>query len=88
MKQFNIITSIVYEGLITSTVITGGVSIVTFTSDAGLLVDIALTGTSLLFSLATAASQKSFKIFTMKQEGHEATKGLASIADGWIAWLI
>ena len=70
MKQLNTVTSMVYEGLSTSTTITGGVSIATFTSGAGLPVDIALSGTSLLFSLATATLQKSFKIFTIKQEEH------------------
>ena len=53
-------------GLITSTVITGGVSIAAFASGAGLPVDIVLSGTSRLFSLATAITRKSFKIFTGK----------------------
>ena len=51
MEQFNTITSLVYAGLIASTVITGGVSITTFTSGTGLLVDTALRGTSLFFLL-------------------------------------
>ena len=71
MKQFNTVTSMVYEGLSTSTTITGGVSTATFTSGAGLPVDIALSGTSLLFSkrrlvplnAISATLQKSFKIF-------------------------
>ena len=69
MKQFNAVTSMVYEGLSTSATITGGVSIATFTTGTGLPVDIALSA-SLLFSLATATLQKSFKIFTIKQEEH------------------
>ena len=86
MKRFNTITSIVDTVLIMSTVITGGVSIATFASFAGLPVDIALSRTSLLFSLATAITQKSFKMFTVKQEKHDAIKLLAqskldSIAD-------
>ena len=62
MKQFNTITAIVDTGLITSTVITGGISISAFASGVGLPVGIALSGTSLLLSLATAIAQKSFKI--------------------------
>ena len=86
MKRFNTITSIVDTCLITSTVITGGVSIAAFASGVGLPVGIALSGTSLLFSLATAITRKSFKIFTVKQEKHDAIKMLAqrkldSIAD-------
>ena len=86
MKRFNTFTSIVDTGLITSTVITGGVSIAALSSGVGLPVGIALSGTSLLFSLATAITRKSFKIFTVKQEKHDAIKLLAqskldSIAD-------
>ena len=54
MKRFNTITGIVDTGLITSTVITGGISIAAFASGVGLLVGIVLSGTSLLLSLATA----------------------------------
>ena len=68
MKQFTTIASIVGTGLITSTVITGGVSIATFASDIDLPVGIALSRTSLLFTLATAITQKFFKILTVKQE--------------------
>ena len=50
MKQFNTITSLIDAGLITSTVITGGVSIAAFASDIGLSVGIALSVSSLLFS--------------------------------------
>ena len=35
------------------------------------------SGTSLLLSLATAITRKSFKIFTLKQEKHDAIKLLA-----------
>ena len=54
MKRFNTITGIVDTGLITSTVITGGISIAAFANGVGLPVGIALSGTSLLLSLATA----------------------------------
>ena len=77
MKPFNTIAGIVDTGLITSTVITGGISIAAFASGVGLPVRIALSGTSLLFSLATTFTRKSFKIFTVKQEKHDAIKLLA-----------
>ena len=54
MKRFNTITGIIDTGLITSTVITGGISIAAFASGVGLPVGIVLSGTSLLLSLATA----------------------------------
>ena len=68
MKRFNAITSIVDIGLITLTLITEGVSITAFASGVALPVGIAKSGTSLIFSLATAITQKFFKIFTAKQE--------------------
>ena len=77
MKRFNTITGIVDTGLITPTVITGGISIAVFASGVGLRVSIALSGTRLLLSLATAITRKSFKIFTVKQEKHDAIKLLA-----------
>ena len=77
MKRFNTITGIVDTGLIASTVITGGISIAAFASDVGLPVGIALSGTSLLLSLATAITRQSFKIFSVKQEKHNAIKLLA-----------
>ena len=77
MKRFNTITGIVDTGLITSTVITGGISIAAFGSGIGFLAGIALSGTSLLFSRATAITQKSYKIFTVKQEKHDSIKLLA-----------
>ena len=77
MKRFNMIIGIVDTALITSTVITGGISIAAFASGVGLPVGIALSGTSPLLSLATTITQKSFKIFTVKQEKHDAIKLLA-----------
>ena len=77
MKRFNTITGIVDTGLITSTVITAVISIVADASGVGLSVCVALSGTTLLFSLATAITQKSFKIFTVKQEKHDAIRLLA-----------
>ena len=51
--------------------------IAAFASGVGLPVGVALGGTSLLFSLATVITQKSFKIFIVKQEKHDAIKLLA-----------
>ena len=51
MKRFNTITVIVDTGLIISTVITGGISIPAFASNAGLPAGIALSGTSYFFFL-------------------------------------
>ena len=58
--------------LITSTKITGGIRIAAFASGVGLPVGIALSRTSLLLSLATAITRKSFKILTVKQGKHDA----------------
>ena len=77
MKRFNTITGIVDTGLITSTVITGGISIAAFASVVGLSVGIALSGTSLLLSLATAITRKSFKIFSVNQGKHNSIRLLA-----------
>ena len=88
MKRFNTITGIVDTGLITSTVITGGISIAAFGSGIGFLAGIALSGTSLLFSRATAITQKSYKIFTVKQEKHDSIKLLAQSKLGSIANII
>ena len=54
MKRFNTITGIVDTGLITSMVITGGISIAALASAVVLPVGIALGGTNLLLFLATA----------------------------------
>ena len=59
------------------TVITGGTSTAPFASGVGLPVGLTLSGTSLLLSLATVITQKSFKTFTVKQEKHDAIKLLA-----------
>ena len=88
MKRFNTITGIVDTGLITSTVITGGISIAAFASGVGLPVGIALSGTSLLLSLATVIIQKSFKTFTVKQEKHDSIKLLAQTKLGTIVNII
>ena len=57
--------------------ITGGIYIAAFVSGADLPVGITLSGTSLLLSLATVITRKSFKTFTVKQEKHNSIKLLA-----------
>ena len=93
LKQFNTITGIVDTGLITSTVITGRISFAAVASGVGLPVGTALSGTSLLLSLATVIARKSFKNFTVKQEKRDAIKLLAqskldSIANAGRRYLI
>ena len=53
MKQFNTITGIVDTGLITITVITGGISTAAFASVVGLPVGITLGMAGLVFPLVT-----------------------------------
>ena len=83
MKRFNTIASIVDTGLITSTVITGGISTAALASSVGLPVGATLGGASLLLSLATVITRKSFKTITVKQEKHKllAQSQLDSIAN-------
>ena len=88
MARFNTITGIVDTDLITSTVITGAISIATFASGVDLPVGIALSETSLLLSLATVITRKSFKTFTAKQEKHDPIKALAQSKLGSIANII
>ena len=57
--------------------INGGISITAFASGVVLPLGIALSGTSLLLSLATAITRKSFKIFTVKQGKYNSIKLLA-----------
>ena len=64
-------------GLITSTVITGGISIAAFANGVGWPVGTVLSGTALLVSLATVITRKYFKTFTVQQEKHDAIKLLA-----------
>ena len=86
MKRFNTIIDIVDMGLITSTVITGGISIAASANGVSPPIDIALRVICLLVSLAMVITRKFFKIVTVKQEKHNAIKLLAqskldSVAD-------
>lgn len=71
IKRSNTIVSVLNTGLITSIVITGGLSIAAFAVGAGLLVGIDL---GWLSSVAAAITQKVFKIFTVKQEKQDAIR--------------
>ena len=64
-------------GLITSTVVTGGISIAAFASGVGLSVGIALGGASLFFSAITTATRKPSKPLTVRREKHDSIKLLA-----------
>ena len=57
--------------------ISGWISIAAFASGIGLPVGIAASGPSLLLSVATVITRKSFKTFTVKQEKHDSIKLLA-----------
>ena len=77
IQRFNTITSVLDTSLITTTAITGGISIAAFASGIGLPIGITLSATSLLLSLATTITRKTVGIFTVKQKKHEAIKLLA-----------
>lgn len=66
MEGFNTIRRIVDTGLISPTVITEGFSIPEIAKGVDLPAGNALSGTKLLFSLATAFLWKLFKISTIK----------------------
>ena len=73
-------------GLITSTVITGRISIAPSANGVSPSVEIALRVICLLLFLAIVITRTTFKIFTVKQENHDAIKLLAqskldSVAD-------
>ena len=51
--------------------ITGSKSIAAFASGVAIPVGIALTGTSLLLSIATTVTQKSLSAMNVKQKKHE-----------------
>ena len=85
-KRLNIIIGIVDTGLITSAVITGGVSIPEFASGFGLPIGAAFGGLGVVLSLLTVATQKFSRGQTVKQGKHNAIMLLAqskldSIAD-------
>ena len=76
MKGFNAIKGVLDTGLLTSAVVTGVLFTAGFEVGAGLPLGVAVSWTTLLFSLATAITLKYFKIFTMQHETkkHDASK--------------
>lgn len=69
IKQFNTITSMIDKDLMKLKFIIGGVSIDAFEISVVLHAGIALCETNLIFSLG-----EYFRINTVKQENHDATK--------------
>ena len=61
MKQFNTIPNVVDTGLIIPTVITEWVSIAAFAIDASIPVEVAISGTSLHFSLTIVVRKNPIK---------------------------
>ena len=76
-KRSNTILSIAETGLITSTMLTGGIPIAALASGVGLPIGIAFSGTSLLLSLKTPATRKYLKTSIVTQEKHDSIKLLA-----------
>ena len=76
-KRSITILSIAETGLITSTMLTGGIPIAALASGVGLPIGIAFSGTSLLLSLKTPATRKYLKTSIVTQEKHDSIKLLA-----------
>ena len=73
IKRSITILSIADTGLITSTVLTGGISITALASGVGMPVGIALGGGQPIFSLITPATRK----YLVAREKHDSIKLLA-----------
>ena len=71
IKRFSTITAVLDTSLITTTAITGGISIAAISSGIGLPVGISLSATSLLPSLATTITRKTISIFKSKEKKHD-----------------
>ena len=77
IKCFRRITAVLDTSLITTTAITGGISIAAIASDIGLPAGIGLSATSLLLSLATTITRKTMSIFKSKEKKHDDIRLLA-----------
>ena len=77
IKHFSMITAVLDTSLITTTAITGGISIDALASGIGLPVGISLSATSLLLSLATTITRKTISIFKSKEKKHDGIRLLA-----------
>ena len=79
IKRFSTITAVLDTSLITTTAITGGISIAALASSIGLSVGISLSATSLLLSLATTITRKTISIFKSKEKKHDDIRLLEQI---------
>ena len=77
IKRSITMLSIVDTSLITSTVLTGGISTAALASGVGLPIGIAWGRASLLFSLITPATRKYYKVSIVVREKHDSIKLLA-----------
>ena len=77
IKRFSTITAVLDTSLITTTGITGGISIAAIASGIGLPIGIGLSATSLLLSLATTIARKTMSIFKSKEKKHDDIRLLA-----------
>ena len=77
LKRWHRITTVLDMGLITTTIITGGITIAAIPSGIGLPVGINISTTSLLLPLATAVTRKKIGIFNTKQKKHNDIKMLS-----------
>ena len=77
IKRFSTITAVLDTSLITTTVITGGMSIAASASGIGLPVGISLSATSLLLPLTTTITRKTISIFNSKEKKHDDIRLLA-----------
>ena len=77
IKRFSTITAVLDASLITTTAITGVISIAAIASGIGLPVGISLSATSLLLSLAATVTRKTISIFNSKEKKHDDIRLLA-----------
>ena len=77
IKRFSTITAFLDASLITTTAITGGISIAAIASGIGLPVGISLSATSLLLSLSTTITRKKISVFNSKEKKHDDIRLLA-----------
>ena len=77
VRRIGISILIADTGLIITTAITGSISIAAFASGVAIPVGIALTGASLLLSIATTVMRKSLSAMNVRQKKHEEIRLLA-----------
>ena len=77
IKRFRSITAVLDTSLITTTAITGGISIAAIARGIGLPVGISLSATCIFLSLATTITRKTISIFISKEKKHDDIRLLA-----------